>query len=482
MDDEPDLPWYQVWLTVFSYIIILAFSYGADFWATLTRSSSMFSHRKGYAPIFSDFEAFWTRRVYRRIKDCWDRPVGGVPADWIELNERYTPDYGFTFVSTGKKQRCLNLGSYNYLGFSGVENNPTLEKVQESIKQYGLSMTSSRSEVGTTKIHRDIEIRMSKFLGKEDCIIFGQGFSTNHSTLPAILGKGSLIISDSLNHASIVTGARSSSAKVKVFAHNDPKALEAVVRKAVVQGQPRTHLPWTKILIVVEGIYSMEGEICPLKEIIEIKKKYKCYLWVDEAHSIGALGPDGRGVCDHAGVPPEDVDILMGTFTKSYASVGGYVCGSSDLIAALRQSTYATLYSSSLAPGAAQQVLSSIEIIMGDDGTDMGVKKIASLRENSNFFRNGLIERGFQIMGDKNSPVIPLMLYHPSKIAEFSREALKRNIAVVVVGFPATPLLMSRARFCISAGHTRKDLEWALNEISEIGDKLLLKYGNESYR
>jgi len=354
-----------------------------------------------------------------------------------------------------------------------------LETVQESIKKYGISTTSSRSEFGTMTLHREVEVRMAKYLSKEDCIIFGMGFTTNACTIPALVSKGCLIISDSLNHASLVAGCRASGAKIKVFEHNDTAQLDKVVRGAIIDGQPRTHRPWKKILIVVEGIYSMEGELCKLKEIVAIKKKYKCYLWVDEAHSIGAVGPTGRGVTDYYGVNPADVDILMGTFTKSFASVGGYITGSKDLIVHLRNTSFASMYSTSMSPGCCQQIISAIQIMTGEDGTNRGKEKIKALRENSNFFRQGLIERGFQVYGDDDSPVIPIMLYYPAKIASLSRALLKRNIAVVVVGFPATPLLMARARFCISAGHCKEDLAWALNEIDDMGTDLLVKYGND---
>jgi len=223
----------------------------------------------------------------------------------------------------------------------------------------------------------------------------------------------------------------------------------------------------------------MEGEICKLREIVAISKKYKCYIWVDEAHSIGAIGRTGRGVTEYWEIDPGDVDVLMGTFTKSFASVGGYITGTKELISHLRNTSFASMYSTSMVPGCCQQILESIRVMMGEDNTDLGYQKIKALRENSNFFRNGLIDRGFQVYGDTDSPVIPVMIYYAGKIAAFSRECLKRNIACVVVGFPATPLLMSRVRFCISAGHTKEDLEWALNELDEVGNKLLMKYGNE---
>jgi len=213
-----------------------------------------------------------------------------------------------------------------------------------------------------------------------------------------------------------------------------------------------------------------------LREVVKIKKKYKCYLWVDEAHSIGALGKTGRGVCEHTGVDTSDIDILMGTFTKSFASAGGYITGTKEMINHLRKNAFGSLYSTSMSPACCKQILISMGIIMGEDGTNEGINKIKQLHDNSNYFRRELIKRGFKITGDDDSPIIPLMLYYPAKISAFSREAFERGIAVVVVGYPATPLLLSRTRFCVSAGHTREDLDWALKEIDEIGDRLMLKY------
>jgi len=478
--EDPDLPWYRLMLVYFSYLVLCVASYGGEYLekiGLLKRSQNNITP-KGYPPMFRDWESFWTRRIYKRIQDCWNRPVSGVPADRIVLNERITHDYADTWQETGKKTDCLNLGSYNYLGFSDTKG-VCVENVSEAIRKFGISTTSVQNDLGTTTLHREAELKMARFLKKEDCIIFGMGFATNACTIPALVGKGCLIISDSLNHASLVSGCRSSGARIKVFEHNNTVQLEKIVRKSIIEGQPKTHRPWKKILIIVEGIYSMEGEICRLKEVVDVKKKYKCYLWVDEAHSIGALGGTGRGVTEHCDVDTADVDILMGTFTKSFAAVGGYITGSAELIRHLRTSSFAALYSTSITPGCCQQILTALKIISGEDGTDVGKKKITLLRENSNFFRQGLIDRGFQVIGDEDSPIIPLMLYYPAKIAAFSRECLKRNLAVVVVGFPATPLLMSRVRFCISAGHKREDLEWALKEISEVGDLILVKYGNE---
>jgi len=275
-----------------------------------------------------------------------------------------------------------------------------------------------------------------------------------------------------------VVGARTSGAAIRVFAHNDPEDLEAVLRQAITEGQPRTHRPWRKILIMIEGIYSMEGEMCPLREIVRIKKKYKCYLYVDEAHSIGAIGPTGRGICDQMRVNPADVDVLMGTFTKSFGAVGGYIAGSRQLVAWLRRHCAGSVYCSSISPPACQQVISAMKIIMGEDGTDIGRRKLLALRDNANFFRSRMMAMGGHVLGDWDSPIIPVMLYNPAKIPAFSRECLARGLAVVVVGFPASPLLLSRTRFCISAAHTRADLEDALRRIEEVMEVIGIRYGS----
>uniref|UniRef100_A0A3B3T0U1 Serine palmitoyltransferase long chain base subunit 2 n=1 Tax=Paramormyrops kingsleyae TaxID=1676925 RepID=A0A3B3T0U1_9TELE len=221
---------------------------------------------------------------------------------------------------------------------------------------------------------------------------------------------------------------------------------------------------------------SMEGSIVRLPEVIALKKKYKAYLYLDEAHSIGALGPHGRGVIDYFGLDPRDVDILMGTFTKSFGAAGGYIGGKKELIDYLRTHSHSAVYATSMSPPVVEQIITSMKCIMGEDGTTVGQERIQRLADNTTYFRRKLREMGFIIYGNNDSPVVPVMLYMPAKIGAFSREMLKRNIGVVVVGFPATPIIESRARFCVSAAHTRDMLDVALSAISEVGDLLQLKY------
>jgi len=259
------------------------------------------------------------------------------------------------------------------------------------------------------------------------------------------------------------------------------KHLEKVLKEAIVQGQPRTHRPWTKIMVMVEGIYSMEGEICNLRGVVDVAKRYKAYTYVDEAHSIGALGKTGRGVCEYCGVDPSEIDILMGTFTKSFGAMGGYIASSEEVINHLRINASGSMYANNMSPVIVQQVLTALKIITGKDGTNLGAKKLKDIRDNANFFRRGLLDLGLECYGDWDSPIIPVMLYNPAKIAAFSRECWKRKLAVVVVGFPATPLVLSRARFCISAGHKMEDLKEALVKIEEVADLLKLRYRKSAF-
>jgi len=357
--------------------------------------------------------------------------------------------------------------------------------VESALDSFGWSSCASRADAGTTPVHLQLEKEIADFLGKEAAITCGMGFATNSAFLPILGSKGTLIISDALNHASIVAGVRGSGAKVKVFAHNDPKALDALLRVSIAEGQPRTGRPWKKVIVVVEGVYSMEGELARLKEIVEVKKKYKAYLYLDEAHSIGALGKGGRGACEATGVDPADVDIMMGTFTKSFGSCGGYIAGSKELIDWLRVQCPAHLYATAMSPPAVEMVLSALHVVSGKDGTDRGRRKICQLHSNSNYFRARLLQLGFNVLGDWDSPVMPVMIFNPAKVAAASREMLRRGVAVVVVGFPATPLLTARMRVCISASHSRDDLDFALEMFDELADVCRLRYAsltdNESH-
>ncbi|XP_064178542.1 serine palmitoyltransferase 2-like [Anguilla rostrata] len=466
--------------TYMGYGILTIFGYFRDFlreWKIeKCNIASERDEQKDFVPLYQDFENFYNRNVYLRIRDSFNRPVCSVPGAKMDLVERVSNDYNWTFEYTGKVLKdIINLGSYNYLGFA--ENTGRCsEAAAEVTKKYGVGVSSTRQEMGNLGMHEELEKLVAKFLGVESAMTFGMGFATNSMNIPALVGKGCLILSDELNHASLVLGARLSRSTIRVFKHNNMQSLEKLLRDAIVHGQPRTHRHWKKILILVEGIFSMEGSIVRLPEIVALKKKYKAYLYVDEAHSIGALGPNGRGVVDYFGLDPQDVDVMMGTFTKSFGSAGGYIAGKKELIDYLRTHSHSAVYATSMSPPVVEQIITSMKCIMGEDGTTYGIQQVRQLAENASYFRRRLQEMGFIIYGNNDSPVVPMMLYMPAKLNAFGREMLKRNIGVVVVGFPATPIIESRARFCISAAHTKEMLDMALSAICEVGDLLHAKY------
>ena len=442
---------------------------------------------KAGPPFLSGWTIFYTRRLYKRIQDCWNRPIAGEAATWLDVVIRRKKCSGDAadLVPTGEKRRCLNLGSYNYLGFGGLDETCT-PAVIGALRTYGVSSCSARMEAGHTPVHAALESTVARFLGKESALVIGMGFATNSTIIPVIVdpegnGKGVLLLSDALNHSSIVEGVRGSGAKVVPFAHNNMRHLEAILRRATEQGQP-SGAPWRKIIILVEGIYSMEGQFAKLREIVALKKRFRAYLYLDEAHSIGAVGPGGRGVTDIFGIATADVDVMMGTFTKSFGSIGGYIAADANVISALRRHSASSLYAAAMSPPAAQQTLSALHMIMGEDvaSGDRGTRRMAQLKANSNMFREGLIRMGCRVLGDVDSPVIPIMLYHPEKIYNFSQACLRRSLAVVVVGYPATPLLLSRARFCIAASHTKAELESALSKIEAAAKEVGVLYDKGS--
>lgn len=418
-EEIEETPLYVLIVTYFDYFLLVVLGHIRDFFGKIFRKSAYAHLREqdGYAPLVSDFESFYTRRLYTRIRDCWNRPVTGVPGRTINVLERASHDHHDTFQLTGRKIEALNLGSYNYLGF-GQSTGHCTDAVIECIERgESMSIGSARAEVGNLMIHEKLEGLVADFVGKEAAMVFSMGFATNSTMISALVEPGCLIISDELNHASLITGSRLSGASIKVFKHNDHKNLEKVLRDAISQGQPRTHRPWRKIMVIVEGLYSMEGTICRLPQIIELKKKYKFYLFVDEAHSVGALGPRGRGVCDFWSVDPDSVDILMGTFTKSFGASGGYIAGSQATIDHFKRVGHGFYYSEPMPPVICQQVYTSMRVIMGVEGGLEGINRLQSIYENSIYFMRELKKLGFIVYGDEGSPVIPLLIFHPAKIA-----------------------------------------------------------------
>jgi serine palmitoyltransferase len=395
---EPVIPFFAAWTTYLGYAVLIFVGHFRDFCAKIFRKGRYLANKKDtgcpaddftqYAPLLKSFENFYTKRLYHRIQDCFNRPLASTPGAKVNVLERISSDGNKTMQVLGKLENlteeeanvytegehyatvsgdrvtrnCLNLGSYNYLGFADDWNITCRDGVLESLEGLPVSMGSSRVECGTSKVHAKVEKIVSDFVGKEDAMVVNMGFNTNATTIPALMGRGDLIVSDELNHTSIVNGARTSGSAIRCFRHNDTKNLEEVLKEAIVLGQPRTRRPWKRIMVIVEGIYSMEGEYCDLRNVVKVCKEYGAYVYLDEAHSIGAMGPTGRGCCEYTGVDPEDVDILMGTFTKSFGAMGGYIAGSKETIDYLRSKCAASSFHNSLSPVVCQQIISSFEV------------------------------------------------------------------------------------------------------------------------
>lgn len=478
LEDKPH-PWVYH-STIFGWLFLIMIGHIRDFFAKIMDDpeSRHLKEYNGYAPLTSDFDSFYTRRLKHRLDDCFNRPTTGVPGRYLTYLERYTPDFFHTYLPTGRQIQCLNLASYNYLGFAQSVGQCT-DAAEEAINHYGVIAGGTRVSGGHSDSHIVSEKVVADFVGKEEALIYSQGYSTNSVIFSSLVGKNCLVISDELNHASIRFGIRMSGASLKVFKHNNLKNLEKILRKEISGGQPRTHRPWKKILVVVEGLYSMEGTICDLPGLLELKEKYKFYLFVDEAHSIGAMGPKGRGVCDYFGIHPNKVDILMGTLTKSFGATGGYIAADKAIVDRIKCTGLGSVYSEHSAPPVLAQINSSLKTITGEVRPGEGEERLQRLAFNSRYLRLGLKRLGFSVSGLDDSPIVPMMLYNVPRLPAFSRWLLERGIAVVVVGYPATPLASARVRFCVSASLTKEDLDRLLHDVDTIGSRIRVKMSTE---
>ena len=479
-NDRFQTPMYLVICAYIPYIFTFVVSwtreliYGVGPLRGRSRRQFIETSRHGYVPLFTTFENFYVRNMYRRISNAFGNVLSSGPGATINVIERISEDDNWTFqLKKTSEIKCINLASNNYLGFAEREGH-CIEQAISALTSHNMSFCSSYQELGRSQLHTKLERTIANYVGVDDSIACGMGFATNAQNIPCLVSKGCLVMSDEFNHSSIALGIRLSGATVKVFKHNNSKDLEQTLRRAIMEGQPRTHRPWKKILVIVEGIYSMDASICCLPEIIAIKKKYGAYLYVDEAHSIGAIGPNGRGIVDHFGLNPRDVDLLMGTFTKSFGGAGGYIAGSKSLINYLRMKSPSKIYSNEISPPVAYHIISSLDSIIRNDFVGMG--RIKNLRMNTRYFRKRLKQMGFVVYGCIESPLVPVMLFNGAKIPAFVTECLKRGVAVVGVGFPATKITEDRLRLCVSASHTKEMLDDALEVIHFVG-----KYTNCLY-
>ena len=359
---------------------------------------------------------------------------------------------GARLIVDGKD--VLNFCSNNYLGLA---NHPKIvEAAKEATKKYGVGPAAVRSIAGTTDLHVQLEERLAKFKGVEDVITFQSGFTANLGTISALVGKEDVIFSDRLNHASIIDGCRLSGAKIVAYEHNDPGALEDVIKENASN--------YRRSLIITDGVFSMDGDIAPLPGLVEIAKKYDILIMVDDAHGEGVLGKGGRGIVDHFGLHGE-VDIEIGTMSKAFGVVGGMVAGDKVIIEWLRQRGRPFLFSSAVTAPDAAACLAAVDLL--EESTEL----VDKLWANAKYFKEEMKKLGFDT-GVSETPITPVMLGEAPLAQQFSRELFENGVFAMAIGFPTVAKDKARIRVMISAAHDNDDLGQGLEAFAKVGRKL----------
>jgi len=359
---------------------------------------------------------------------------------------------GAWIVVDGRK--VLNLCSNNYLGF--CNDSVLKEAAKRAIDEYGVGPGAVRTIAGTMKLHLELERKLAEFKGTEAVVSFQSGFCANLATIPALVGREDGIFSDELNHASIIDGCRLSRAEIIRYAHCDVDDLKAKL-------QEHRH-KFRRALIVTDGVFSMDGDIAPLPEIVKLAREYDAFVMVDDAHGEGVLGKGGRGITDHFGLHGE-VDIEVGTLSKAFGVVGGYVAGSYELCEYLRQRGRPFLFSSAVTPADVAACIAAVDILLQSED------RVQRLWENACYFQNGLKSLGFDI-GKTQTPITPVMLGEAPLAQEFSRRLFEEGIFAQAIGYPTVPRGAARIRVMISAVHTKEDLDFALEKFAKVGREL----------
>ncbi len=371
--------------------------------------------------------------VYRKL------PVNYGPCDaLISLN--------------GKE--VINLSSNNYLGLANHER--VKNAAIEAVKKYGAGAGAVRTIVGNMDLHEELEVLLAKFKREEAVMVFQSGFNCNAGTIQAITDKGDLIISDELNHASIIDGVRLSKADKAVFKHSDMKDLERVLIEKRAQ--------YNNVLIITDGVFSMDGDIAKLPEIVELAEKYNCLTYVDDAHGSGVLGENGRGTVDHFGLHGK-IDFSVGTLSKAIGVIGGYVAGSNVMKEWLLHRGRPILFSTALPPSAVGAIIESVKMLMeSSEYTDR-------LWDNARYFKEGIAKLGYDI-GKSETPITPIIIGDEAKTMDFSRTLLENGVFVSGIVFPTVPKGLGRVRCMITANHTKEQLNKAIEIIEKVGKEL----------
>jgi len=359
-------------------------------------------------------------------------------------------------VCTFDGREVINLASNNYLGLT---THKALRKAAvEAAKKYGAGAGAVRTIAGTMQLHMQLEEQIAKFKNVEACVVFQSGFTANAGTVAAVLGKEDLIVSDELNHASIIDGARLSRATIQVFKHKDIKDCERIL-------QEHASFPGKK-LIITDGVFSMDGDIAPLPELCTLAEKYDCIMMVDDAHSSGVLGHNGRGTIDHFDCHGR-VHIQVGTLSKAIGVMGGYVCGSRDLIDFLYLRARPFLFSTSHPPAVTAACIAAFSLLDSPDGE----KLVKKLWKNTKTFKRELKKRGFQFKASE-TPIVPIHVGDAAKAFEFSDKLFEAGVFAPAVGYPTVAEGKARLRAIVSAGHKKEQLVKAADILAEVAKPL----------
>ena len=380
------------------------------------------------------------------FKDAKKAQAVGLYPYFIPITDTHDTE----FRVNGKKK--IMIGSNNYLGLT--HHPKVLEAIERASEKYGSGCTGSRFLNGTIDLHEELEEKLAKFVGKDAALVFSTGFQTNLGTISALVGENDAVIMDKLVHASIIDACRLCRGEVYKFEHNDRDDLEKVLQ-GIDEKKGK--------LVVVDGVFSMEGDICKLDEIVPVVKKYNAKIMVDDAHSIGVLGKTGAGTAEHFGMT-KDVDLIMGTFSKSFASIGGFIAGSERVVHYLRHHARSLIFSASMPPGAVATVLAVLDIIKSEP------ERRENLRNISGKMKDAYTQLGFDT-GPSETPVIPIIIGEDIPTFKFWKKLFKEGVYTNPVIYPAVPRGSSRLRTSYIATHTEEQLNFVLEKFEKVGKK-----------
>ncbi|RKY15788.1 MAG: 8-amino-7-oxononanoate synthase [Planctomycetota bacterium] len=375
----------------------------------------------------------------------------------IAMREGYYPYFPVVEENLGPEviingKRVVMTGSNNYLGLA---HHPKVKEAAiEAIRRFGTTCSGSRYLNGTLSLHIELEEKLADFLNKEACLVFTTGFQTNQGTISPLVGRGEVIYCDRENHASIIEGCRLSFGTTKKFRHNDMEHLAELLAQ---------DSPDTGKLIVVDGVFSMSGDLAPLPEIVRLAKKHRARIMVDDAHGVGVMGPMGRGTAHHFGVQ-DDVDLIMGTFSKSFASIGGFIAGEEDVIHYIKHHSRAMIFSASMSPPAVAAVLAALEIIKQEP------ERIQRLHRNAQKMREGFKQMGFRIR-ETVTPIVPVFIGDEMKTFWFCKALLEEGVYATPIISPAVPPDQTLVRTSYMATHTDAQLDYVLEVFEKLGKK-----------